>query len=527
MIRAATAPTTRSAAWALVIMLLLATRLPSLVEPAGADQSLYAYVGQAINAGDVPYRDAWDQKPPAIHFLYAAMWRVWPHESVIAASDLVAAGLTAWLLVLLGQRTFGTAIGYASASLFLLLGNPALQRLSGVRVRAQCETFIAVAVTAAFVLALDPRRRRWPLLLAGAALGLAFWLKYNAAVYFLPVLWMVWNNGPKERGRWLWVASGFASVAVVFLGYFASHGVLDDLWLATVTYNLQYSQETYHGAWSALGYLAFPLDRARVDLIWYLGGIGTLVLVAVFRRHRFTLPLLGWILAACASITINGARDLPQYFLQAHPALALAAAVGLWPLFQRARPLMFRVALGVALIAGLWKVGDEPAAFRLGGQSEVVRNMKFDLSYELGHLDRVTYLTRFKEQQDVKYVPLAAEQLAQRIRSTTTGSDRILVFGFASSVYLQSERRSASRFFWCRPVIVEFGAPRPGYGSAGLLSDLQRNTPAVIALQKHWGSGAEDPIVFFLGNSPLREWLDNGYVLDQDTAEFTVWRRKT
>ena len=66
-----------------------------------------------------------------------------------AGPDLVAAGVVAWLLVLLGRRTFGTGAGIAAACLFLLLGNPALQRLGGVRVRAQCETFIAVAVAAA------------------------------------------------------------------------------------------------------------------------------------------------------------------------------------------------------------------------------------------------------------------------------------------------------------------------------------------------------------------------------------------
>jgi len=384
-------------------------------------------------------------------------------------------------------------------------------------------------VTAAFVLALGAAgleaRKRGPgrLLLAGVALGLAFWLKYNAVVFVLPVVWVVWKTG----GRFMWVAAGFSTVAAIFLGYFAAHGALQDLWLATITYNVQYSQETYHGAWSALGYLDFPLKRAHVDLLWYLGGVGTVVLIGLFRRHAFTPALIGWIVAACASVAINGARDLPQYFVQAHPALALAAAVGLWPIVQRSRPIALRLVLGLVLAAGLWRVGDEPEAFRLGGQSEVVRNTRSDLAYARGHIDRDSYLSSFQQQQDVKYVPLDAERLAEHIRATTTAGDSILVFGFASSVYLQSERQSASRFFWCRPVMVEFGAPQPRYGSAGLLDDLQRRAPAVVALQKHWGSGAEDPIDFFLARPALRSWLDASYVVDLDSPEFMVWRRKT
>jgi hypothetical protein len=171
--------------------MLLATRLPSLLEPAGADQSLYAYVGQRINAGDVAYRDAWDQKPPAIHFIYAGLWRLWPHDEVVAAADLMAAGVVAWLLVVLGRRTFGSRAGFLAAGLFLVLGNPAIQRLSGVRVRSQCETFVAVAVTAAMVIMAGRTRRPAHVMLAGVFLGLACWLN-NAGIYVLP------------RSRWQW-----------------------------------------------------------------------------------------------------------------------------------------------------------------------------------------------------------------------------------------------------------------------------------------------------------------------------------
>ena len=70
---------------------LLVFRGPSLVQPMGADQALYAYVGERIRAGGLPYRDAWDQKPPAIHFLYAGLRTLLPSDGVVPAADLVAA----------------------------------------------------------------------------------------------------------------------------------------------------------------------------------------------------------------------------------------------------------------------------------------------------------------------------------------------------------------------------------------------------------------------------------------------------
>ena len=67
--------------------------------------------------------------------------------------------------------------------MFLLLSNPAFTRVAGIRLRSQCETFIAVAVTAAFVLLLGQgkllarkgtERRSGAMLGAGVLFGLAF-----------------------------------------------------------------------------------------------------------------------------------------------------------------------------------------------------------------------------------------------------------------------------------------------------------------------------------------------------------------
>src|SRR4029453_18596821 len=82
---------------------LLVVRLPSLVQPMGADQSLYAYVGDRIRAGGLPYRDAWDQKPPAIHALYAGLRALWPSDAIVPAADFAAAAAVAALLWRLGN----------------------------------------------------------------------------------------------------------------------------------------------------------------------------------------------------------------------------------------------------------------------------------------------------------------------------------------------------------------------------------------------------------------------------------------
>ncbi len=109
------------------------------------------------------------------------------------------------------------------------------------------------------------------------------------------------------------------------------------------------------------------------------------------------------------------------------------------------------------------------------------------------------------------------------MHDNTSPADPIFVFGFSGgSVSWKSERASSSRFFWSRPVTTGFAADREGYGWKGLLMDLQRRPPAIVALQKEEWRSEE----FFMQTPALRAWLDAGYVFDYGTAGFSVWRAK-
>jgi hypothetical protein len=233
-----------------------------------------------------------------------------------------------------------------------------------------------------------------------------------------------------------------------------------------------------------------------------------------------------WLVAAIGSILVNGARDLPQYFVQAKPALALTFAVGLSTLARRARAVTALAA--VVLAIGLWRVGtDAPGwlGLRWGGLPQAADNITFDVDYARGRLDRPSYLARFVGQQ--KYDAAESEALAELVRSTTDAREPILVFGFSPGVYLDSARRSASPFFWSRPVILEFEAERPGYGSRGLVQTLERERPSIVALQKKdWGPDEPTSFEFMTETPHLREWLMNGYTQERDTSFYSIWRRK-
>src|SRR5258708_18872429 len=103
-----------------LVAALLVVRLPSLAQPRGPDQGLYAYAGERIRHGELAYRDAWDQKPPGIHYVYAALRSASTRDLVVPAADLGAAALVAALLWILGARLGGPVARGVSAGDFLL-----------------------------------------------------------------------------------------------------------------------------------------------------------------------------------------------------------------------------------------------------------------------------------------------------------------------------------------------------------------------------------------------------------------------
>lgn len=535
----------------LLFCALVAVRVPSLAQPAGADQGLYAYVGQRILAGEVPYRDAWDQKPPAVHYTYAAMYALWPGDgdAVVATTDLIVAVATALLLLALGRRlgrSFTSTIeggswcGGIAALLFLLYTNPALTRLGGVRIRGQCEVFIALAATAAFLLLLRAcqaasergRVPAAPVFGAGLLFGLAFLYKYNAGAYLIVgilalVLWRDDHDPVPDpfltRAREalapaFTLIAGFVSIVGAAAALFHLAGALDDLYDATIAYNMFYSGETYSSPLHMASYLlTFPIQHARLDALWFLGGLGCAVLLFAGWQTpaRWVAPL--WVAAACLSIAVNGSRGLPQYFLQAGPPLALAAGWGAVLVWHRTTPIA-----RIVLIA-LLSIG----AARVTSFDKAIDYTAYDLRAWTGALTREQYLSRFGERASGdKYSALAIHELAQHLREKVPGDRRVLLFGFSPGALVQSQRTSATRFFWSRPVIVGFNEGKAGYGVSGLIDELDRHKPIEVILQQHdWDPDGPDSSTYFLGQPRLAEWLRARYEPSGELGNFLIYRR--
>ena len=353
----------------------------------------------------------------------------------------------------------------------------------------------------------------------GVLLGAAFALKYNAGLYVLVVLLALAVTRGLTLIDVICIGVGALVIPLALLWIFWRGGALGDLYQATIAYNLQYSGQTYASRWDMARYLVmFPIQHARVDALWFVGGLGCLVLLVAGVRKRIVWVPVAWVAVACASIAINGSRNLPQYFLQAAPALALAAGVAgtmaLTPLPNIARGIVV-----LLLAVGVWRAGADPFP-------KLAENIWHDTQYVLGRMDARTHLAKYGGARDVdKYSALDNVDIGALL-ARARPDETVYVFGYSPASYVYANRRSASRFFWSRPVILDFDRADPRYGVAGLRADLERNRPAYVVLQLHdWSPDVQDSGPFFMSQPALAEWLRAGYHKVPFIDGFDAWER--
>jgi 4-amino-4-deoxy-L-arabinose transferase-like glycosyltransferase len=103
---------------AVVFALALALRYPVAGMPLERDEGEYAYIGQRWLAGDVPYKESFDQKPPGAFLAYALFLRVLgPSPAAIHWGAQLYTLATLALLFFLGRKLFSARAGAVAAAL--------------------------------------------------------------------------------------------------------------------------------------------------------------------------------------------------------------------------------------------------------------------------------------------------------------------------------------------------------------------------------------------------------------------------
>jgi hypothetical protein len=529
-------PSIRALGWlsfASVLAVAFALRLPSIVEPLGIDQGLWASVARGLSRGQVLYRDMWDHKPPGIFLTYLAAFRAlgWT-PATVAWMDIFATAATTLLLFAIVRRLSDTATGGLAAALYAVLTVPGwLYSHGGFLERSVNETFIVVcaAVAAWCAVRFHRHARLTSLLGLGLSAGAAMVFKPNAGVYLVALLaWVILYGIPMKDGgltrRRVVVTAGLAALVVpAGVGVWLwSQGLLREAWVASIAYNLAYVGTGQAAPNHQIEYARAIWLRMKTDPLWIAGGAGSALAMWDLTRTRRLDPLpalaLAWGGAAAIAIYANGAWLFNSYFIQALAPLAVLASWLLAGAWRRAGFHRWAACSAAALMVVLLVVRNYPA--RVWGATGA------DLDEWLGRGRHVTYLERFGGYANNRgYSARANEELEAFIQARTTKDDRIYLFGInGAGAYFGADRLVAQRFLRANYfMLVQY--PDPRFTLAAVTGELAAARPLYIIFERLHSRSAFGASVDDLQNQPEVVQLLKAYRMETQIEDFTLYRR--
>ncbi len=316
----------------LIVLLFLFIRIGFRDIPIERDEGSYAYMGQLLLQGEVPYQDFYEMKPPALYYSYAvlsalsggniALMHVW------MAVFLALGGMLLFYLV---RRWLDDGAGLiATLSYAVLAMTPYASGFS-----IQAEHLVAVfAIAGLWALTRGLQRFTIMMLLAGGLLlSWGVLIKQNGLFFaLLGVSLVPAFHLSENRTQWLkftlrdglWLVLG-ALIPVLGFGLIMGiQGTLPDFWFWIVEYPQAYTSKI---DWT-FGRELLENSLTRLydghEAFWVLGIAGSILIwftrISWYKKWAVT----GFLVMASLSI-LPGKRFYGHYFLHFIPALAIGA----------------------------------------------------------------------------------------------------------------------------------------------------------------------------------------------------------
>jgi len=300
------------------------THLPS------RDYGFYVYIGDQITHGKIPYRDAWESKPPAIFYLNAislwigrgSRWGVWIIEYVSLFVSIYFSYYTINKLWGIWPALGGAFLWLAGLDITLQGGNFTEEYPIPLH-------FISIAL---FLKLIENPKQRIHNILLGAVFSLSFLFRPNnaiaevAVILTLLVLQFIKRDIKTITIQIFWLTVGALPPILMAGYYFWSQGLLRDLLDASIFYNMTYSSTSISSS-SPLT-MGFQIFGA---IVW-VAAAG--YIVAGFNLLKgddlfpvYVMLLIGSPLAVFLSDPPK--RNYPHYFINWLPFIALLCGLAI------------------------------------------------------------------------------------------------------------------------------------------------------------------------------------------------------
>ncbi|WP_438023831.1 glycosyltransferase family 39 protein [Sorangium sp. So ce233] len=503
----------------------------------GRDQGIYAMVARAVLDGGMPYRDAFDFKPPGIFLIYALARALFgPAQWGIRVLEVVGLAGMCFAMASLAGRAFGDRrIGIVAAALAVLV-----HAQLDFWHTAQPESFGGMLTVFALLAATPRGRAGAPRPAPGAAALVASGALFGAAGLLKPplagggVVLAVALAAPalaelarralhggarvgqarparhdEARGEgqragaevaralegeparaaatapalvWaalrpaLLVAAGGVLPVLACVAWFAAEGALGDLWEVLFVFTPHYTAL----GWRDAGVLELAWHGVSEWLVRYSGplALGLCCLLALHpeRRERAGVALLAGVIAMHLVGVVMQAKFFPYHYGATWPLTAMLAALGLWKAWERCARLGAKAL--AALVAVLVATGFARSATKDLADDYIERcaerlALLAAGARDLGRLDRLA---------SVADVNAAANRaVAAWLRERVAPGRPVFVWGFEPVIYDLADRPPATRYLYNVPQRAAWARQE---ARDALMRDLAASPPTAIVVER-------------------------------------------
>ena len=308
-------------------LIVLSQANPGLSLP-DRDYGIFSYIGQQIVLGKLPYKDAWDHKPPAVFYvdalgLWAAhglRWGIWAIEFICLAAAI-------WLSYILIKKLWGVFPALCAIAIWIFGLNITLQ---GGNITEEFPLPLHFLALILFLRLAKSPDNVWDGLLIGLAFSISFLFRANNAMVETAVvltLWLIWifqRNFRVLLRQMIWMAIGALIPILITSIYFWALGIFKAMFDASITYNIIYSETKFNGASGLIAGLQNLGLAAWIGLIGY--GIVLFLLIRQWRAKTKPSAMLIFLLIGCpfaVAVTDPAQRNYGHYFVNWLPFIAL------------------------------------------------------------------------------------------------------------------------------------------------------------------------------------------------------------
>lgn len=518
----------KRALWSFIYFFIGAVVLCSLWWPFGLDQGIFAWVGDEILRGGVPYRDAWDQKGPATHFTFALAQALFGrHMYSIRIVDAILLLSTMTVLFFGLRRSFTPDIAHFTIAWFALcyLGN-------GFWYTSQSDGWIAMiqALVIAIALPFSHAHPARSMFLAGALLCLAGLFKSPYLVTGIVVLPLAWHiaSGSESKPVQLLSAgvAGYAATLLAAVIYFAAYDSLDDVYAVQIAFNSVYAGELDV---SPRIHLHKWFARLRSPHVAPLLPLAALGLYATYvKRRTFAVFLLTLGLVDILLIVLQR-RYFLYHLLPFYLGLAVLAGAGLAYLFQVAasrsgssrdsetRSPVWQSHLANTLIVCILCV----AVYR------PATHLQEWLSMAFGPKTLHEYHDKFGTKGGGHHCVTSIE-VGRYLAEHTNPNDMIAMWSFDVSPLYFADRKSATRFGYHYPVVQSLKFPQLNWIKIDFIEAIEASKPKYIVVSKNdvWNSTEKSSDEYIRQDFPfLHNYIMVNYVFETTLGHYDLYSR--